>query len=529
MMYSKDSLGLDAADAAVAAVHLQRRWWRLRLRAGGWARLPADAAERRRVQQAFMQRHGWEHVPGVLPLRGSVVMLHALALADEDPRSVEQVVAMELKQFGGLDRAQLITDHVVQRGPDGRRLIMLAVARREEVQDLVDTYRALGVDPTDVVPAAVALMNTVDYLGGAGPGPYVCVALEADGTEVVVAFRRTLLFARRFGAGSAGFPDRGRGPGGAVRGADMGWLEADPAVTRWLGELKACLQLYAAQWDAPPCRPLTLVLCGAGADTPGLPQAVRNATQLRAVPLSALGRPFGLEDTERYALATGLALAGGGRSVTPLSLLPAPLRERLVLQWHGKYGWRVSAATLLALLILVLATYVDVKRKEQTLLMRRAELSNCHSQQARVGSLQTRRDGMARALVPYRTAVRNSELARAVLLAVGQAKHPDDWVTLIADARSYFPPPRRPVALNTNGQAQVEAAPDFSQVVVEGYTPVQDLSTVKAMIAALRARPGVAGVDLLGDDRVRLDSARDARWSAAPCRLFAVEIVLQKP
>jgi hypothetical protein len=58
---------------------------------------------------------------------------------------------------------------------------------------------------------------------------------------------------------------------------------------------------------------------------------------------------------------------------------------------------------------------------------------------------------------------------------------------------------------------------------------VDDLSTVRAMIASLRARPSVAGADLLGDDKLREDPDRDARWAGTGCRLFAVEVSLPAP
>ena len=70
------------------------------------------------------------------------------------------------------------------------------------------------------------------------------------------------------------------------------------------------------------------------------------------------------------------------------------------------------------------------------------------------------------------------------------------------------------------------AALGFEQIVVEGYTPVADLSTVRTMIEALREHPAVEDADLLGDDRLREDPERDERWAPADCQLFAIEITV---
>jgi len=130
-------------------------------------------------------------------------------------------------------------------------------------------------------------------------------------------------------------------------------------------------------------------------------------------------------------------------------------------------------------------------------------------------------------------AVHNGEILRAVVHAIGESKHPDDWITLIADAESYAEEgqeesgggARETRASRRKGTARKE----FEQVVIEGYTPVEDLSTVRAMIEALRNSPGIAGADLLADDRVNRDEARDERWAMTRCRLFAVEITVPTP
>ena len=68
----------------------------------------------------------------------------------------------------------------------------------------------------------------------------------------------------------------------------------------------------------------------------------------------------------------------------------------------------------------------------------------------------------------------------------------------------------------------------FNQIVLEGYTPLDDLSTVRAMIETLRESSCISDVDLLPDDKLRVNPDRDQRWAEVNSRLFAVEISVEK-
>ena len=69
-----------------------------------------------------------------------------------------------------------------------------------------------------------------------------------------------------------------------------------------------------------------------------------------------------------------------------------------------------------------------------------------------------------------------------------------------------------------------EPPPVIDQVIVEGYTPVDDLSKLQDMIETLRAHPAVETADLLPDDKVRADPVRDERWDGMLSNLFAIQI-----
>jgi hypothetical protein len=117
-----------------------------------------------------------------------------------------------------------------------------------------------------------------------------------------------------------------------------------------------------------------------------------------------------------------------------------------------------------------------------------------------------------------------------LLHAVAEAKHPDDWITRMADTASYV---SDAAELLTEADWPLNEAPAFAgpigKVVIEGYTPWADFSTVQAIIGTLRGHPAVAEADLLGDNELRIDEEQAQAWAQLGCRLFAIEITLTEP
>ena len=108
---------------------------------------------------------------------------------------------------------------------------------------------------------------------------------------------------------------------------------------------------------------------------------------------------------------------------------------------------------------------------------------------------------------------------RTAIGAVSKARHPEDWLTRITDAATYF-----------NGEAAPpEGITPFDQLVVEGETPSTDLETIRAMIDSLRNSPGILDADLLGDDRLEREDESTRAPQQKDCERFAVELTLPTP
>jgi len=140
-----------------------------------------------------------------------------------------------------------------------------------------------------------------------------------------------------------------------------------------------------------------------------------------------------------------------------------------------------------------------------------------------------RNNQLRRQVQPLRSAVRANKVTQALLRSLASAKHPDDWFVLIADADSYFRAPQgndTDIALPEEPIGPVAPEASLRQMILEGYTPADDLSTVRELIEKMRSLPFVANVDLLPDDQVRTDW-QDAPTDAQPeVRRFALEIEL---
>jgi hypothetical protein len=425
-----------------------------------------------------------------------------------------------MRRFHGVSTGGTVSEYI--RLPDGPgRRILMGIARADAAEKALELPGKLDLYVADVMPSAMAFFNAVAQFLRRPSRPFMAVDIGHEGTDVVIGRKGVLLFARRMHPGASEFPDDALSPGNEAGSA---------ALQRWMEELRSCLTLYGTQGDDRE-RPTRLVLCGGGGRIEHLAERLSKDLGLETVRLEEETPPKRLEEPGRFATAAGLALAGLGRGDVRLSLLPQPVRERRALRWQLKYWVASGAGAVLALILIIAGLRHDVKGERHTLDIRARQLSALRELEQRLDDAQMRNAGLRERTAPLRVAVHNGLVVQRVLHALARAKHADDWLTLVADADSYFIEQDNN-ATNIVAAMEERAAPDnaaVETVVVEGYTPVEDLSTVRAMIEKLRTSSAVAGADLLGDDRVVHQPELDERWAETGCRLFAVEITVTPP
>ena len=465
--------------------------------------------------EAVLQTRGWLDLPFVVGLRGADTILRSMELPPGDPRSMKDVLAEKLEQFAGVSSREVIHSYdAVYRG-DGSVRVLLGLTRNEAAENAVALPIEAGLRLHQVMPAAIGLYNGSVRTLMDGDGP--CLILDAGprATEVVIATTDEVLFARSFSA----------------------LLDsADPvAVEEWGAALQTCLTLYHS--DAGNGGVTWGQVCVYGdAERAEVKACVQQVT---GVMPNLVAGPVELAD--RYPVAVGLALSGVRQGEVELSLLPRPVQDRICLRWQCFY-WSLACAVLLMTgAALAGMTRWSLHKKHAALEVKQEEWRWIEREIARLERSEQAAVGLLRQVAPLRIAVANGDRMGTLMRVLSAAKHPDDWVLLLADARSY----ERSVSavdLGPEGEFLVpfsevipEEANDLSggldihRVILEGFTPVDDLSTVNTMIELLREDPLVLEADLLGDDRLRIDAARDSRWSPFGVRLFAIEITVDLP
>ena len=219
-------------------------------------------------------------------------------------------------------------------------------------------------------------------------------------------------------------------------------------------------------------------------------------------------------------------MAGVKQAAVELSLLPRGLRDKRCLQWQLPYWCLICVILLSSLLGIYGLMHWSQRMKSSALEAKKHQLKLMKKESQELDGLEIENAALRDQIAPLRVAIHNDEIMRVLMNHLSEAKHPDDWISLVADAYSYNEPPPHPSPENERTQAPASLGEglELRHVIVEGYTPIDDLSTVNSMIETLRKKESILEVDLLGDERLRSDVLRDARWLPFNARLFAIEI-----
>lgn len=509
-MIHREMVGLDLGSHSAKVVRAMRIAGHLIIRRSDWVHLPWDLSERARLLAAFLSDKGYTDVPCVVGVQGRDVMLNAVEVPARGGAAIADVVAREQQRVERLTEEDNAVDHVVFRSA-GHRYLLLVMARAAGVGRAASCLSNIDEeDIGDIVPGVMALYRAVYELGPKGiAGSTLCVDVGHVGSEVVAGRGGKVLFSRCFAA-------------------EIRSNRAASTLTSLPGEIATCMESFHGSFSSPAFAVKRIVLSGGGALVDGLPQAVEQATGVTTMRLRQWSRRRTMGEVERYGRAIGLVACGLRRGGAGISLLPHALREIRVLQWQKRY-WLLSMLVLAGLvLVLAGAMLMQLRWDRDYLRLRQAELAGLHAMDRKLDMTVEMNERQARWITPFRVAVANADVVRMALQAVSAAKHPDDWVSLLADANAYFETAAAD-GLTPEGGLRGARSAAMKHVIIEGYTPVGDLSTVAEMIERLRMQPGVVAADLLGDERLRKDSDRDARWEKTGCSLFVIEMTIEVP
>jgi hypothetical protein len=407
----------------------------------------------------------------------------------------------------------------------------------------------LGMEVVDIIPASAALFAATEHAGFGQAGPYVAADIGHAVTEMAAGTRGGLMFARSFAAGGRLFTDTlakvsdlptrqaeslKETPVSIADRPDTDQAALAKAADLWVSEFQSAVSVLRSSISDEGDLPKRLVLSGGGSELAGLADYLRGKLDLEILParqplLEGVGAP------SRFLIATGLALAALSAEGKTISLLPPPLQDELLFRTQKKYWIAAGVTAALILAVSLAGGYRDFKRMERQMNVQRDSLRRCQELAQQIESIKAQNRVIQEMVAPVQTLLQNGPLFRDVLGRLAESKHPDDWITLVADADSYFSGSRDspgggpPGAAGRRGYSAGAGpagppADAFSRVIIEGYTRRMDLSTVKTLISSLQSAAFVESADLLGDDEIVREAGRESEWSGLRGRRFVIDV-----
>jgi len=585
----KQIIALDVGARSVRAVWVQMRGNTPTLTRAEPFALPLDEEDPHKLIRAWVDKLGLTKHFCVIALPGSQAVFQSGRIMHNDPRTPEQIAAMDIAQFSEMAGDDMSYD-VFAFEPTfelGVRRYIMSMARPSVIAKAVQDAALNRVRPCDLIAAPVALHNTVETFAADHEEPWCYANIGHIQTEMAVGLKKGLLFARAIPVGGKQFTEAvsqstGLSPVQAEvrKHADCGLRETDAcfenlraAADRWISQFNACMGVYRSQFQDRKYTPVRLVITGGGAQLKGLKEYL--AAKL-ALPVVTSAELPNVPEAHRpqignYDIAFGLAVTALRAGPTYLSLLPSELKDEVV--FRAKKPWWIAAAVLLTgAMGLYSGTGVFLLKRDGALLdQEREQLHRREQIDKRIQSLKDLGAHMLTNSVPLTELLMNGPLAREMLTLVSSTVDPNDWITLFCDEKIYNPkeqetdkPAATPKAAVRNpfslfrtlhpaapigkAPAAVGKAPavadkkDASEkkelmeplrsvFIVEGYTPNPSLKSVREMIERLKTSPEIARVDLRSDDQVLSPTGISELESEKipKFRRFVIEIEVKRP
>jgi len=512
-------------------------------------------------------------------LPGSQTVFQSGCIMHDDPRSPEQVAAMDIAQFNEMAGDDMAHDVFAFETPFelGVKRYIMSMARPSSIKEVVQATRRNNLRPADLISAPVALYNAMETFADEREEPYCYVSIGHTQTEVAIGLNSGLLFARSLAAGGKLFTDAVAQSTGLPtvqaevrKHADCGLRENDAcceplrtAADRWISQFNACMGVYRSTFQDRRFNVVRIVITGGGAQLKGLKEYLAAKLFLPVQHVSEL--PSIDKSYQQYAgvydMAFGLAITAMELGKTTLSLLPQDLKDEVVFRAQ-KPWWIAAAVFLTATMALYSATGVYLLRRDGALLdaereqLRRREQIDKHIQ-----DLRAQQAAVLSNAVPITQATLNGPLAREVLTLVAHTVDPEDWITMFCDENIYNPTEQdttakpdtpqtaarnpfslfrtlRPAAAATPAAEKKEAPPRKDLVdplssvfIAEGYTSNPSLKSVREMIERLKTSPDIVRVDLRSDDQVLSPTGiPELEGEKLPnFRRFVIEIEVRRP
>lgn len=549
MSRTKQMIAVDVGTRSVKAVWVHLRGSTPVISRAETFSLPMDAEEPHKLISAWIESLGLSGRFCAVALPGAQTVFQGGRIMPNDPRTPEQVAAIDIAQFSEMAGDEMLHDVFAFEpvSESGVRRYIMSMARPSAINDVLLETRLNRVRPADMVAAPVALHNAIESMADTHNEPWCYINIGHTQSEVGVGLDNGLLFARSIPVGGKLFTE-------AVAQAtslplvqaevrkhsDCG-LNADNACSeqlraaadRWLSQFNACMGVYRSQFQDRKFSIARIVLTGGGSQLKGLKEYLAEKLSMEVVFPSELP---GVKDRAKkfsplYDIAFGLAVTAMRAGPTYLSLLPEDLKNEVVFR-KKKPWWIAAAFFITAAMAVYSATGVYLlKRDGQQLEHEREQLRRREQIDQRIQTIREMCSQIMTNSVPLNNLLMNGPLAREILTLVASTADPNDGITLFCDENIYNPeeqendveaqaaqtaprsafslfrtlrPAPRPQtpAVKAESRKKELVDPINAVFIVEGYTPNPSLKSVREMIERLKTSPAIARVDLRSDDQV---------------------------
>ena len=310
-------VGLDVGTASVKGLHLHRAGDRIEVVQTERAEIPpgSKADQRSNAVRKVLERLNYREVPLVASVGGPGTVLRRVSLPKMTPQELRSAFAFEAERYIPFKMDEVFFDFSILAERSGGQMdVLLAAARRELVNDLLELLAPCDVTPLAVDLEMVALTNA--WIGSSQAENGVTALLHIDGMGTVLDFIRDsqLEFAREISVGGSAFTQavaaglhlevpeaerlkcRPEGRETEVRAA------MQPAWEEWLSQCRVSFDFYEHQFGH---RVERLVLSGGAARMSGFKDWIQQ--EASGLP-TKVWDPMGNDPS--FAIAMGLALRG---------------------------------------------------------------------------------------------------------------------------------------------------------------------------------------------------------------------------
>lgn len=552
-------LGLDIGRHSVKAALIAPRGDSVQLLRAETLRLPAGSFDRKAIISRWLAEQKLTGYPCAVGLSGQQSMFQPMFLEAGDPRSIEQAASMEMLKMRDIAAESMSYGLAPFGVSNGERRVLLTMVRPAVVSEAMNLVESVGLEVLDVIPAPVALFNVL--APAPMPGPVVFAHVGSSVTEVAVGNADGLMFARAFAVGGQPFTEA------LAKTRDMPIPHAEnlkvtghcslddddpilgPALKRvadlWASEFQSCMAVFNSLFSKAADRPTRLILSGGGALLPGFADYVGRKTGLPASVDVRLPVEGSVPVPAIWTVAAGLAFSALKPRKCAISLLPQAVRDEQTFR-REKPFWLAAGVTAAAILLVSLAGgYYDYHRMEKHLSSQRASLERRRDLVSRIEGMQRKSQLVREMAAPVSSLLHMAPTVRDLLTVVAEAKHSNDWITLICDEESYSTKnpseawltvpggidslAKRRHMLSTVTEVSTNKPVGFEHIIIEGCTRRLSFSSVQALIDRLEAADVVASADLLSDDRLMRSGTADDAGADRRVKRFVIDVKVKTP